>query len=821
MQFRKILALRGPNIWANYPMLEAWLDLGQLKDASSEQLPGFNERLKQWLPTLVEHRCSVGERGGFFQRLARGTYQGHILEHVALELQSLAGTEVGFGRTRETHEEGVYKIAVEYENEELGRASLESALRICLAAVHNTPSIVDEEIENLRKLASRVLPNPTTAALIRAARKRRIPTQVLNRQGLLQLGNGVRQHRLLFTQTDRTPAAAIAVAQDRELTFTLLRNCGLAVPDHEVVSSSEESWTSAEYLGLPVVVRPCQGTARLATFRNLRTEEEVLTAYRRAADSEGRALVEKQLSGPAWRLLVVGDEVVAAGIVHLDLVNGLLPGADVTSRVHPCTAARAIEAARIMGLEVAGIDVVVADIHKPLEEQKGAIVGVHPQPGLRLHLAPASGTAQPVADAILARVYPDEQSGRVPIVAVTGVNGKTTTTRLISYVIGRLHRGVGMTCTEGIYVDGQRIESGDCSGPQSARAVLANPRVETAVLETARGGILRAGLGFDHCDVAVVTNIGEGDHLGLNDIETPEELARVKRTIVEAVAREGSAILKADDPLVAEMAEHCPGSVVFFSRDEAHPVLAGHREQDGRVAFVRNGHIILADGQQEIPLALLTRIPLTHGGRIGFQVDNVLAAAAAAWSLGVPCEAIRVGIETFSADLSKSPGRFNLFEINGATVILDYGHNAAALACLIEAMDQLPHRRRVAVYSTAGDRRDCDLIRQGKLLGNAFDRVILYEDHYLRGRQPGQIIGLFRQGVETGKRAREIEEVRGAVNAMAHALATVRRGELLLLQADEVDESVDFMRHHLARCLEYHEIRLDQETPQVAVPAAV
>ena len=815
MHFRKILALRGPNIWANYPVLEAWLDLESLEQSPSDVLPGFNERLMAWMPTLIEHRCSIGERGGFFERLRRGTWMGHILEHVALELQTLAGTEVGFGRTRETHEDGVYKVAVEYENEELGRAALETGLSICLAGVHDSPMSVDEEIEKLRNLAKRSLPNPTTTALLRAARDRRIPAQMLTSNGLLNFGHGKHQRRLLFTQTDRTGTAAESIAHNHELMLSMLGMQGLPVPRHETVSSAVEAWEAAEEFGLPVVLVSLDGGSRA----HLQSREQVSEAYAQLAGSCERVLVEKQVSGSLWRLLTVGERLVSATLVHPASAASISAGTEVSGAVHQDFEALAGDAARIIGLDVAGIDVVAADIRRPLQAQEGAIVGIDSQPSLQPHLQPRGGR-QPAAEAILARLYPEGQNGRIPVVAVTGVNGKTTTTRMIAHLASRAFRCVGFTCTEGIHIDGRRIESGDCSGPVSARTVLHHPRVDAAVLETARGGILRAGLGFDRCDVGVVTNIGEGDHLGLGDIQTPEELARVKCVVVEAVAKTGTAVLKADDPLAAAMAEKCRGSVLFFCRDGNHPVMESHRARQGRTAFVRDHHIILAEGDEEISLLSLDRIPLTHGGRIGFQVDNVLAAAAAAWVLGIKREHIRSGLESFSADLSKSPGRFNLFEINGATVILDYGHNASALASLIEAMEHLPQKRRVAVYSTAGDRRDCDLIRQGELLGNAFDRVILYEDHYLRGRKEGEIIALFRQGVEHGVRAREIEEMQGAVKAMEYALTSTGPGEVVLLQADVVDESVEFIRQYLASRLEAQEITLE-DLPAAETPAEV
>jgi cyanophycin synthetase len=444
------------------------------------------------------------------------------------------------------------------------------------------------------------------------------------------------------------------------------------------------------------------------------------------------------------------------------------------------------------------VDVVAEDVGRPLEGQ-GVVVGVHPHPGLRLHLKPAADTPRPVGEAIVSRLFPDGQTGRIPVAAITGVNGKTTTTRLLAHIVARWGRVVGMTCTEGIYVQGRRIETGDCSGPLSARAVLQNPRVEAAVLETARGGILRAGLGFDRCDVAVVTNIGDGDHLGISDIDSPEQLARVKRTVVESVAPGGAAVLNAEDPLVVEMAGHTKGAVVWFAGSASHPVVARHRAEKGRAVFVRDHHIVLAEGNQEIPLVPLTRVPLTHGGLVGFQVQNALAAAAAAWNLGVPCEVIRVGLETFVSDLDGVPGRFNLLEVRGATVVLDYGHNPSSLSCLIEVLGQLPHAYRTAVYSAAGDRRDCDLLRQAELLAEAFDRVVLYEDpNCNRNRRDGEIFALFRRGLAGGGRVVHVEEVPGAVKAVEHALATARPGELVLAQVDLVDQTIDLVRRSLA-----------------------
>ncbi len=605
MEFRKVLALRGPNIWANFPVLEAWVDLQELKDSPSDILPGFNERVMAWLPTMIEHRCSIGERGGFFERLRRGTYQGHILEHVTLELQSLAGVPTGFGRARETSEDGVYKVAIEYVEEELCRACMETGRRMLDAAVKDLPFDVTAEVAKLRELAQQVCLGPSTGAIVRAAVKRGIPVRRLNSESLVQLGYGAKQRRILAAQTDRTGAVAEAIAQDKELTRSLLRSMGVPVPNGRPVTDADDAWAAAQEIGGAVVVKPQYGSQGRGVATNLTTREQVVAAYNAAREETSYVLVERYAPGADYRLLVVGDRVVAAarrepaqvlgdgrstirqlvdGVnrdprrgddhatvlskIKLDSVSlntlgeqGYTPdstpnagvqvlirrnanlstggtAADVTDLVHPEVAARAVEAAKMVGLDVAGVDVIALDITRPLEHQGGIVVEVNASPGLRMHLEPSSGRPRPVGEAIIDTMFADGQNGRIPLVAVTGVNGKTTTTRFIAHLLRSTGRKVGMTCTDGIYIDSRRVDGGDCSGPVSAQSVLSNPLVEAAVLETARGGVLRAGLGFDRCDVAVVTNIGEGDHLGLADIETLEKLAKVKRCIVDVVPPE-------------------------------------------------------------------------------------------------------------------------------------------------------------------------------------------------------------------------------------------------------------------------------------------
>ena len=863
MEFRKVLALRGPNIWANAPVIEVWVDLGNL-DRPSTDFPGFSDRLMNWLPSMIEHRCSIGERGGFFQRLRDGTYPGHILEHVTLELQSLSGVDMGFGRARETSEPGVYRVVFKYKEETLARACLATARELVLAAIHDRPFDVLGEIQRLRDLAHQACLGPSTNAIVEAAMARGIPMRRLNADSLVQLGYGARQRRIQASETDRTGAISEQIAQDKELTRMLLGSVGVPVPEGRPVTSAEDAWEAATDIGVPVVVKPRDGNQGRGVATNLTTREQVIKAYEAAILESKEIIVEKFAPGHDYRLLVVGGRVVAAARrepahvigdgVHtvkdlVDLANldprrgehhatvlskikldavalavltdqGWTPesipaaGAmvlirrngnlstggtaiDVTERVHPQVAARAIEAAQVIGLDVAGVDVVATDISAPLEEQGAVIVEVNAAPGLRMHLQPSVGISRPVGEAIVATLFPDGQDGRIPIAAVTGVNGKTTTTRFLAHILRGAGLRVGMTCTDGIYVDGRRIDTGDCSGPQSARAVLLNPAVDAAVFETARGGILRAGLAFDRCDVAVVTNIGEGDHLGLNDIHTIEALAKVKRCIVDVVPPEGTAVLNANDPMVVGMEPYCAGKICYFALDGNHPVIVRHRNAGGQAIFVRDNTIIVAEGAAEESWISLDRVPLTRGGLVAFHVENTLAVIAAAIAMHMPKDVILARAESFAADMEKVPARFNVLDIHGATVVVDYGHNADALAALIRAMEKFPHQRRTCVYTTAGDRRDCDMVRQGSLLGDAFDRVILYEDHYLRGRAEGDIIRLIRQGVESGNRVKQIDEIRGADAAVELALRSAQPGDLMLVQADTVDETLQFVRQYL------------------------
>jgi len=863
MEITSLKVLRGPNQWASFPVLEAWVDLGRLEDFPSHTLPGFNERIMAWLPTMIEHRCSVGERGGFFERLRTGTWMGHVLEHVTLELQSLGGTRVGYGRARDANARGVYKVVIEYKEEAFAVECLHTAHRLIMAAIDGGSFETEIEVKRLRKVLLDVQLGPSTRSIVEAAAARGIPARRLTAGSLVRLGLGAKQRRIIASETDRTGAVAETIAQDKELTRTLLAEAGIPVPEGRPVADVAEAWAAAEEIGGPVVVKPRYGNQGRGVSVDLSTREEVEQAWHVAREEESTVMVERFVAGHDYRLLVVGGKVVAAARRHpptvigdgestvkdlVDRINedprrccdhagalspvridevalavlaeqGLSPESvpangctvlmrqnanlstggtseDVTDIVHPEVAERAVEAARIIGLDVAGIDIVTADITQSLESQRGVVIEVNAGPGLRMHLEPTVGTPRNVGVAIVDTLFAAGEDARIPVAAVTGTNGKTTVTRLISHLATAGGATVGTTCTEGIWIGGRQIDAGDCSGPASARRVLANPSVTMAVLETARGGILREGCGFDRCDVAVVTNIGSGDHLGLGEIDTAERLAWVKGAVVAGVRPSGAAVLNAADPLVVHMRKWCKGQVIYFALDPANPVLVEHLAQGGLAATVRDGWIVLCDGPRETRLANLDRVPLVHKGLVGFQVENVLSSAAAAWRLGVPLELVRLGLESFSAGTSGSPGRFNLLDLEGASIVVDYGHNVPSLEQICATMRYLPHARRTAVYSAAGDRRDEDLMQQGQLLAGTFDRVVIYEDAYIRGRQPGEITALISAGIRAGMRADRpttIESGGTWCEAAALVLDAARPGDLVLLQPDTVEQTIPWL----------------------------
>ncbi|HEV7813839.1 MAG TPA: cyanophycin synthetase [Janthinobacterium sp.] len=713
----RVTHLRGPNIWTYRPVIEAWLDIGELENFPSDSIPGLYERLADMLPNLIEHRCGVGERGGFMARLREGTYAGHILEHVVLELQNLAGMRTGFGKTRQTSDgAGIYKMAFRTREEKVGRAALALGRDLLMAAIEDRPFDVQAAVGELNDMVESRCLGPSTAHIVDAATERKIPFIRLTDGNLVQLGHGARQRRIWTAETEHTSAIAEGIASDKDLTNRLLASCGVPVPQGELVSSAAQAWESAQDIGLPVVLKPYDGNHGRGVSVNLSTQADVEAAYHlasRKGDSES-VLVERFIQGDEHRLLVVGKRLVAAASGEslwvtgdgqsniIELVdsqintdprrgsgedaplNALAPenGAeiilelerqgltaysvpedgkkvliqpngnvafDVTDKVHPSIAAMATLAARVVGLDIAGIDLVAEDISRPLHEQGGAIIEVNASPGLLAHLKPASGQPRPVGTAIVAHLFGPQENGRIPVVGVAGTRSTTLVARLIASLLQIGGQYVGLSCKDGLFLNGRLLPRAGLSDWESDQRLLVNRNVEAAVFENSSRMILSEGLAYDKCAVGVVTDVAGHAELGEFYIDSPEQVSNVLRTQVDVILPDGVAVLNAADELVVAMAGLCDGEVIFYGLDERLPAIAAHRQEGKRAVFLRDGSIVLATGPDDS--ALLPRSYLTPAQAA--LPGAVLAAIAAGWALGLTPELMCAGLRTFDASPKK------------------------------------------------------------------------------------------------------------------------------------------------------------------------
>ncbi len=868
---------RGPNYWSYDPCIRLLVDLGSLEHWPSNTLRGFNDALLEMLPGLAEHSCSLGRPGGFLERLKDGTWMGHVAEHAALELQRESGAHTYRGKTRSAEETGVYNVIYGYFEEQVGVAAGRLAVRLVNHLVEAEEGFdFLAELEALIRLAERRAFGPSTQALVDEAASRDIPYIRLNEASLVQLGQGKYQQRIRATMTSLTPAISVDIASDKKLTTQLLAAAGLPVPRSEMVRTQAEAVAAARRIGFPVVAKPLDGNHGRGVGLDLRDDQAVKRAFRRALDETRRkvVVVESHVIGNDYRCLVIGGHLVAVaervpahvtgdgehtvrqlveitnqdprrGIGHervltrikidgeaerLVLAQGFglddVPPSGVfvklaatgnmstggisidrTFDAHEDNVEIAEEAARVVGLDVAGIDFIAPDITQPVRETGGAIVEVNAAPGFRMHTHPTEGEPQYVANPVVDLLFPAGTPSRIPIVAVTGSNGKTTTVRMIAHIFKAMGYKVGMTSTDGIYIDERLVKRADASGPKSAQMVLQNPRVDFAVFEVARGGILREGLGYGRNDVAVVLNVS-GDHLGLKDVHTLEQLAAVKRVIVEAVPRSGWAVLNADDDLVAEMRRHCSGSVILFSMREANPLVERWVRRGNKAVVLQKGNLgemmVIQEGRRTMPIGWVHLLPATFEGRARMMVQNSLAAAAAAHAAGAHLHDIRQGLRTFSTSFYQAPGRLNVFELNGVKVVIDYAHNAHGLETVgdfVQRMTSGPsgpggtswHANvKVAVIATPGDRRDEDMRELGRVAAKYFDEIIIREDVNLRGRKPGETAGHILEGVEEARRAGarvgNVEIVLDEMQATQRALDRARPGDLVVLCVDYATE---------------------------------
>jgi cyanophycin synthetase len=855
---------RGPSPYGYRPVIRLTLDLEELEAYPSDKIPGFVERLLADLPSLDEHGCSYGERGGFVRRLRDGTWFGHIAEHVAIELQCLAGTPVTYGKTRSAGRDGLYHVIVSYEDEQVGKRAADLALRYLRGILPEgfadrlDPAVAfQEELEELTRLAERVALGPSTRSLVEEAKKRGIPTMRLNDRSLVQLGWGVHQQRIQATVTSQTRHIAVEIAQDKQLTNALLEKAGLPVPTHERARSADDAVKIAHRVGYPVVVKPMDLSHGRGVALNLSDEAAVRDAWEKAYELSSYVLVERYHKGNDHRVLVIDGQVAAVAervpghvvgdgrhtiaelvaIVNADPRRGVghekvltrieidhqaerlmaqaghtlgtvLPAGEVfalrstgnlstggtavdkTDVIHPDNAEIAVRAAKVVGLDVAGIDLICEDIAHSVRERGGVIVEVNAAPGFRMHVAPTVGTPRNVAAPVIDMLFPRGAEARIPTAAITGTNGKTTTSRMVAHILKMSGKRVGLTTTDGIYIDGERILKGDMTGPWSARVVLTDPTVEAAVLETARGGVLREGLGWDRCDVGCVLNVS-ADHLGLAGIETVEELAFVKRLVVEVVRDHGTSVLNADDPLTLAMAPHAEGKVMYFSRSATNEAVRKHVQAGGRAAVIEQGvngeMLTIYDGDRHIPVTWTHLIPATLEGKAKFNVENALAAAAVAYALGLSLEHIRQGLRTFTTSFFQAPGRCNVFDEHPFRVIVDYGHNPAAMHKMVELVQSLRHQRAIGVLMAPGDRKD-DAIREiGRIAAKAFDVIVAKEDTNLRGRAPGDVCALLREGaIAGGVPADRIVSRLTEHEAVEFVLGHARPGDLVVIFADDV-----------------------------------
>jgi len=862
IEIRQSKVYRGPNIWTRMPVVHLVVDIGELEEQPSNVIPGFTERLLELIPTLHDHRCASGDRGGFVKLLHAGTETSHVLEHVAIELQGLTGADVRRGKTRSTAERGIYDVIYQYRQEEVGVAAGKLACRLLNHLIYTSEPEFDfvQELETLVRLAERLAYGPSTGAIVDAAERNGIPVLRLNpRRSLVQLGHGCYQQRVWATVTSKSPGIAEAIAGDKSLTNELLQNAGLPSPRGVFVREVEDAVAAAARIGYPVVVKPLDGNHGRGVCINIQNEDEVRTSYATAyaASRKGTVLVEQYVTGKDYRILVIDHRVVAVaervpahvigdgkhtvrelvaitnadprrGIGHEKILTRIplnsqteeslarqsltlddVPAAgqhvqlqqtgnmstggtsiDRTDDIHPDNIEIARQAAMVVGLDVAGIDFIMPDITKSVRDIGGGIVEVNAGPGFRMHTHPTEGYPRQVGRAVIEMLFPPGSPSRVPIVAVTGTNGKTTVTRMIAAIMRAAGKQVGMTTTDGIYVNETQIASGDMAGPGSAQKILMNPAVDFAVLETARGGIVRSGLGFDRCDVAVVTNISS-DHLGLGGLETIEDLARIKAVVPEAVFRDGASVLNADNVWTVRMAERARGEIIYFSMDPENPVIRDHLRERGRAVVLqetRDGEMItLLDGKESTSLLRAREIPATSEGRIRVNIANALAATAAAIARDVQVECIRDALRAFTTDFAQTPGRFNLLEIEGRQVVMDYGHNVGALEAVGDFVHRTNAARSVGVIGVPGDRRNEDVRAFAYLAGQIFDEIIVREDDKLRGRTRGEMATLLREAVqESGVPPARIRTVLNEIDAIQTAIDLAAPGDLVVALVEQV-----------------------------------
>ncbi len=865
MKILKVQALRGPNIWSvqRKKLIQMRLDLEEMEQSPTNTIKGFRERIEEMFPTMIEHRCSEGCRGGFFSRIDKGTWMGHVIEHIALEIQTLAGMETGFGRTRETKTPGIYNVVFSYTEENVGVFAAESAVAIAEALITGIYYDLETDIKKMREIRERVRLGPSTGSIVEEAVARDIPWIRLGTNSLVQLGYGVNQMRFQATITCKTSNIAVDIACDKEQTKKMLEMASIPVANGSICVDEEDLEATIKKIGYPIVLKPLDGNHGKGASINVTNWEEALAGLAYAKNYSRRVIVEKFITGFDFRVLIIDNKLVAAAkripanvvgngkdtiqklieitnldpkrgyghenvltqidvdrdtldlleklgystetvpskdeIVYLKSTANLSTGGtsvDVTDMMHPENIFLCERISRVIGLDICGVDIMAENLTQPLKENGGCILEVNAAPGFRMHLAPSEGLPRNVASPVIDMLYPPGKPSRIPIIAVTGTNGKTTTTRLLAHIVKNNGFKVGFTTSDGIYVQNHMMEKGDTTGPISAEYILKDPTVEFAVLETARGGILRAGLGFSRCDIGIITNIQE-DHLGLSDIHSLEDLARVKATVVKSVRKSGWAILNAEDEYCVKIGEELSCNVAYFSMDEENPLIKKLCKEGKIVAVYENGFITVKKGEWKIRIERASHVPLTLGGKAKFMIANVLAATLASYLWGFKTEDISLSLQTFIPSAAQTPGRMNIFEFNKFKVLIDFAHNPSGYRGVEEYLQSVTATKKIGIIAGVGDRRNEDIKECAMIAARMFDHIIIRQEKHLRGRTEDEIINLILEGIAASGKEVTHEIITKETEAIKHAIDTAQEGAFITALSDVVTNAIEIVQDYL------------------------
>lgn len=867
MKIDKIQVLRGPNIWSvrRHKLIQMRLDLEELEDFPTNKIAGFRERIEKLLPTLKSHRCSEGVEGGFFHRVDMGTWMGHVVEHIALEIQTLAGMNVGFGRTRETKSPGIYNVVFVYQEENSGVFAAEEAVKIAQSLVDGSDYDIDACIQKLKEIREKFQLGPSTSSIVVEAVSRKIPWIRLGKNSLIQLGYGVNQKRFQATITEATSSIAVDIACNKELTKKMLDDSAIPVPKGSLISEESELQSVIDKIGYPIVLKPLNGNHGRGQSINVKDWETAKIGLQHAKQVSSKVIVEKYITGCDFRVLVINHKIVAAArrvpahivgdgentiqylinkenknprrgyghenvlteitidkdtedllgklnytlqtipqkgeIVYLKSTANLSTGGtsiDVTDLIHPENILMCERISKIVGLDICGIDIMAINLTQPLRETGGAVLEVNAAPGFRMHLAPSEGLPRNVAAPVVDMLYPKDAPCRIPIIAVTGTNGKTTTTRLISHIVKYSGQKVGFTTSDGIYIQNTMLTKGDTTGPLSAEFILKDPTVEFAVLETARGGILRSGLGYSKCDVGVLTNIKE-DHLGMNDIHSLKDLARVKRVVLDSVKKDGWSILNADDEYSMRFVNDLDSNVALFSLNESNIHIQKFAKAGKITCVYEDGFVTIKKGEWKIRIGKAKDFPITMDGKANFMIANVLAATLATYVYGFDMDTISIALKTFIPNAQLTPGRLNIFKFKKYSVLIDFAHNPAGFEAIEDFLKNIDATKKIGIIAGVGDRRDEDIKECGKIAGRMFDHIIIRNDKHLRGRTEENINSLIIGGINSSGRNVTYEIIPKEIEALKHAMSMAEEGTFITALSDVVSNAIELVQGYQQR----------------------